>query len=113
MDVPPALLFALIHRSAWNSNSRKFISKILHSPAPIPRNVPPPSVPHSPAPVPLVTPMDRYAELRMLSCVRVHKRYTALTRPALLAMRPALCEDPPAGPKDATTRPLYAAHLLA
>jgi hypothetical protein len=33
--------------------------------------------------------MDRYARLRILSCVRVHKRYTALPRPALLAMRPS------------------------
>jgi hypothetical protein len=28
-------LLALIHRSAWNRNSRKFISKILHSTGPI------------------------------------------------------------------------------
>jgi hypothetical protein len=27
-------LLALIHRNAWNRNSRKFISKILHSPGP-------------------------------------------------------------------------------
>ena len=50
-----------MHRSAWNSNSRKIISKILYSPVPIPRNAPPPGTLHSPAPVPLVTPMDRYA----------------------------------------------------
>jgi hypothetical protein len=30
----------LIHRSAWNRNSQKFISKILHSPAPIPLEPP-------------------------------------------------------------------------
>src|SRR5215211_7409092 len=58
----------LIHRSAWNRNSRKFISKILYSPAPIPRNAPPPGAPHSPAWAPLVTLMDRYARLRMLPC---------------------------------------------
>jgi hypothetical protein len=28
------LLFALIHRSAWNINSRKFISSMLHNPTP-------------------------------------------------------------------------------
>jgi hypothetical protein len=32
----PALPLALIHRSAWNRYSRKFISKILHSPSPVP-----------------------------------------------------------------------------
>src|SRR5215203_3213834 len=31
----PVLFLALIHRSAWNSYSRKFISKILHSPGPM------------------------------------------------------------------------------
>ena len=41
----PVLSLALIHRSAWNWNSPKFISKILHSPTPLE----------------LVTPMDRYA----------------------------------------------------
>src|SRR5215212_3083434 len=40
-DVAPAL----IHRSTWNRNSRKFISKILHRTAPIP----------------LLTQMDGYA----------------------------------------------------
>jgi hypothetical protein len=30
----------LIHRSAWNRNSRKFISKILHRGAPIPLKAP-------------------------------------------------------------------------
>jgi hypothetical protein len=51
----------LIHWSAWNRNSPKFITKILHSSAPI-RTEPPLQVPsHNPTPVPLVTPMDRYA----------------------------------------------------
>src|SRR5215212_8518129 len=57
-----------IHLSAWNRNSRKFISKILHTPAPTPLESPPPGAPHSPAPLELVTPMDRYAPSRMLSC---------------------------------------------
>jgi hypothetical protein len=66
-DVPPLLLLlALIHRSAWNRNSRKFISKILHSPAPIPLESPTPDTPHGPAPLALVTPMDRYAGLWMM-----------------------------------------------
>jgi len=30
-----SFLFAFIHRSAWNRNSRKFISRILHSPGQI------------------------------------------------------------------------------
>src|SRR5215211_6564088 len=51
----------LIHRSAWNRYSRKFISKILHSPVPIPLESPPPGTPHSPVPLELVTPMDGYA----------------------------------------------------
>jgi hypothetical protein len=58
---PPPSLLALIHRSAWNRYSRKFISKILHSPAPIPLESTVSGTPHSPVPVPLVTPMDRYA----------------------------------------------------
>jgi hypothetical protein len=33
-------LLALIHRSAWNRNSRKFISRILHSPTPVPLQSP-------------------------------------------------------------------------
>src|SRR5215218_7422791 len=36
----PALPYALIHPSAWNRNSRKFISKILYIPAPIPLKSP-------------------------------------------------------------------------
>jgi hypothetical protein len=51
----------LIHSSAWNKFSRKFVSKILYNPAPIPLESPTPSTLHSPLPVPLVTPMDRYA----------------------------------------------------
>jgi hypothetical protein len=34
-QIDSALLLALIHRSAWNRNSRKFTCKILHIPAPI------------------------------------------------------------------------------
>src|SRR5829696_3412065 len=56
----------LIHRSAWNRNSRKFISRILHSPAPIPLESPPPGTPLRLAPAPLATPMDRYARSWML-----------------------------------------------
>jgi hypothetical protein len=41
---------SLIHQSAWNKNSQKVISKILHSPAPLE----------------LVTPMYGYARLRIL-----------------------------------------------
>ena|SRR5215217_2642939 len=63
----PALLLALIHRSAWNGDSRKFISKILHRGAPVPLKSPSPDTPRSPSPVPLVTPMDRYACVWMLS----------------------------------------------
>ena len=40
-----------IHPSAWNRYSRKFISKILHSPTPIPLESPSPDTPHSPVPV--------------------------------------------------------------
>src|SRR5918994_557063 len=50
-----------IHPSAWNSNSRKFISKILHTHTPTPPESPTPGTPHSPGPTELVTPMDRYA----------------------------------------------------
>ena len=42
-------------------NSRKFISRILHSLTPVPMKTPAPGTLHSPAPIPLVTPMDRYA----------------------------------------------------
>jgi hypothetical protein len=63
-----ALPLALIHPIAWKKNSRKFISKILHSTGPIPLESPIPDTPHSPVPVELVTPMDRYARLRMLPC---------------------------------------------
>src|SRR5215211_3727092 len=42
-------------------NSRKFISKIVHSLTPAPLKTPAPGTLHSPAPVPLATPMDRYA----------------------------------------------------
>src|SRR5215211_494812 len=57
----------LIHPSAWKGNSRKFISKILHSPTPLPPESPIPGAPLGPAPLELVTPMDRYAGLWMFS----------------------------------------------
>src|SRR5215216_6837794 len=66
-DVPPlpllllVLLYSLIHRSAWNWNSRKFISKILYIPAPVPPGNTCPGTLHSPVPIPLVIPMNRYA----------------------------------------------------
>jgi len=63
--VAPDLLYALIHRSAWNKNSRKFISRILHNLTPLPPKSPSPEDPHSPVPLELVTPMYRYARLRM------------------------------------------------
>src|SRR5215212_655323 len=44
-----------------NRNSRKFISKIVHSLTPVPLKTPAPGTLHSPGPTPLVTPMDRYA----------------------------------------------------
>src|SRR5215217_7324731 len=59
---------SLIHRSAWNKNSRKFVSKILHNATPIPLESPAPDTLHSPGQVPLATPMDRYARLWMHSC---------------------------------------------
>jgi hypothetical protein len=52
---------ALIHRSAWNRNSRKSISKIVHSLTPLPLKTAAPGALHNPAPIPLVTPMYRYA----------------------------------------------------
>ena len=57
----PGFPLTLIHPSAWNKDSRKFTSKILHNPAPIPLESPTPDTPHSPVPLELVTPMDRYA----------------------------------------------------
>jgi hypothetical protein len=60
----------LMHPTSGNSNSRKFISKILHSTTPIPLESPVSGTPLSPAPVELVTPMDRYAGLWMLSCCK-------------------------------------------
>jgi hypothetical protein len=57
----PRPFFSPIHRSAWNENSRKFISRILHSLTPLPLKTPAPGTLQSPAPIPLVTPMDRYA----------------------------------------------------
>src|SRR5215204_6555446 len=56
----------LIHPNAWNRYSRKFISKILYSPAPIPLQSPPAGAPFGPAPLELVTPMYRYAGLLIL-----------------------------------------------
>ena len=62
MSAPgPALLRALIHPSAWNSNSQKFISKIVHSLTPLPLKTPAPGTLHSPAPILPVTSMDRSA----------------------------------------------------
>ena len=55
-----------IHPSAWNRDSRMFISKILHSPASIPLQSPLQALPFGRAPVPLVTPMYRYAQFRIL-----------------------------------------------
>jgi hypothetical protein len=63
--MPRPLVLALIHPSAWNMFSRKFISKIVHSPALIPLESPTPGAPHSLAPLELVTLMDRYARLWM------------------------------------------------
>src|SRR5215203_4879274 len=54
-------ILGFIHRTTWNRNSRKFISKIVHSLTPIPLKTPAPGTLHSPAPMPLVTPMNRYA----------------------------------------------------
>src|ERR687897_387895 len=62
----PALSLALIHRSAWNKNSRKFISKILNIPPcegvaePLSAILSDGTVRH------LVTRMDRYARSWML-----------------------------------------------
>ena len=61
-----ALSLALIHRSAWNRYSRKFISKIPHSPAPIPPISPLQTFRRAPTSLELVRPMDRYAGLRIL-----------------------------------------------
>src|SRR5215217_9182347 len=57
----------LIHPSAWNRYSRKFISKILHNHTPVPHEITPPDIPHSPTPLELVTPMDGYARWWMPS----------------------------------------------
>src|SRR5215204_2158304 len=57
-----------IHPIAWNRNSPKSISSILHNPVPVPLESPVSGTPHSPGPVELATPMDRYARLWMLSC---------------------------------------------
>ena len=64
---PMLLRGGFIHASAWNKRSRKFISKILHVPAPIPLESPVSGAPHCPAPAELVTAMDGYAELWMRS----------------------------------------------
>jgi hypothetical protein len=42
-------LIASIHWSAWNRYSRKFISKILHSPGPVPLESPSPDTCIAPA----------------------------------------------------------------
>jgi hypothetical protein len=67
MLIIPALFLTLIHRSAWNKNSRKFIYEILHNHIPLPHEITPPDIPHSPTPLELVTPMDRYAQWWMPS----------------------------------------------
>src|SRR5215208_2988823 len=61
LQIPSHHITGSIHRSAWNRNSRKFISKILHSPAPTPLQSPPPGAPFGPAPLELVTPVYRYS----------------------------------------------------
>ena len=48
-------------------NSRKFISKILHSPTPIPLDSPIQGAPLGLTPLELVTSMDRYAGLWIFS----------------------------------------------
>src|SRR5215216_8135960 len=68
------------HPSAWNRNSRKFISKILHSLTLVPRKHPSPGTLHSSGPTPLVTPMDRYARswmffLQTLVCTSQRTSY--------------------------------------
>src|SRR5215218_7749210 len=47
-----ALPLSLIHRSAWNRNSPKFISKILQSLPPLPLRTADPGTLHSPVPIP-------------------------------------------------------------
>jgi hypothetical protein len=56
-----SFLHALIHPSAWNRNSRKFISKILHTHTPMPLVSPLQAPRSAPCRYPLVTLMDRYA----------------------------------------------------
>jgi hypothetical protein len=50
MSLQPAVdeSSTLIHRSAWNSNSRKFTCRILHNHTPVPHEITPPDIPHSP-----------------------------------------------------------------
>ena len=64
--------FSLIHRSAWNTNSRKFISKILHSLTPIPLKSPLQAPRTAPSRCPLVTLMDEDAAswmmVRLVGC---------------------------------------------
>src|SRR5215203_3380742 len=69
--VAPALLFALIHPSAWNRYSRKFTCRILHNHTLVPYEITPLDIPHSPTPLQLVTPMDRYARWWMPSCCKL------------------------------------------
>jgi hypothetical protein len=67
-DCPPLpILLVLIHPSAWNRRSQKFISTILHSTVPIPLESPTPGTLHRTVPAELVTPMDRYARWWMFS----------------------------------------------
>src|ERR671911_664277 len=69
----PALSLAFIHPSSWNTNSPKFISKILHRGAPIPLKAPLQAPRTAPSRYPLVTPTDRYACMWMRSCrLRTH-----------------------------------------
>src|SRR5215218_8534281 len=59
-------VWCIIHPSAWNRNSRKYICKILHNHTPDTPEITPPDIPQSPTPLELVTPMDRYAQWWML-----------------------------------------------
>jgi hypothetical protein len=80
-------LSVFIHPSSWNKNSRKFVCRMLHIPAPTPPISPAPGTPHSPAPIPLVTPMDRYTELWMLAYYKlmfVVSREYPMSRPCYL-----------------------------
>jgi hypothetical protein len=63
----PALFLPLLHPSAWNRYSPKFTCRILHIRPPIPPKSRRQTPRYAPARCPLVTPMHRYARLRMLA----------------------------------------------